>query len=85
VYTVVTSEPVLSLATGTYSGPQTVSITDASGGAVIYYTTNGKNPTTSSSVYESPITVSSSETLKANAIETGCAPSAIASAVYTIQ
>jgi len=85
VYTVETAEPVLSLATGTYSGPQTVSITDATGGAVIYYTTNGKNPTTSSSVYEGPITVSSTETLKANAIASGCAPSAIASAVYTIQ
>jgi uncharacterized protein (TIGR03437 family) len=85
VYTVETAEPVLSLATGTYSGPQTVSITDATGGAVIYYTTNGKNSTTASSVYTDPITVSSTETLKADAIASGCAPSAIASAVYTIQ
>jgi uncharacterized repeat protein (TIGR03803 family) len=84
-YTVETAEPVLSLGTGTYSGPQTVSITDATGGAVIYYTTNGKNPTTSSSVYAGPITVSSTETLKADAIAPGCAQSAVASAAYTIQ
>jgi len=32
---------------------------------VIYYTTDGSQPTTASSVYSSPITVSSTETIQA--------------------
>jgi Chitobiase/beta-hexosaminidase C-terminal domain/Fn3 associated len=40
--------PVFSCKTGTYATAQTVTITDATKGAVIYYTTNGATPTTAS-------------------------------------
>ena len=76
--------PVFSVAAGTYASAQTVSITDATTGATIYYTTNGTTPTTSSTVYSGPITVSATETLKAIAASTGLANSAVASATYTI-
>jgi hypothetical protein len=76
--------PAFSVAPGTYTSTQTVSITDATAGAAIYYTTNGTTPTTSSSVYSGPITVSATETVEAIAVAPKYSNSAIASAAYTI-
>ena len=61
-----------------------MTISDATSGATIYYTTNGTTPTTSSAVYAGPITVSSTKTLEAIAAATGDTNSAVASAAYTI-
>ena len=77
------STPTFSPVAGTYTSAQSVSISDATSGATIYYTTNGTTPTTSSTRYTGPITVSSTETLEAIAAATGD-PSAVASATYTI-
>jgi Chitobiase/beta-hexosaminidase C-terminal domain/Bacterial lectin len=76
--------PTFSPVAGSYTTSQTVTISDATAGTTIYYTTNGTTPTTSSSVYSSPITVSASETLEAMATETGYTSSSVGSAVYTI-
>ncbi len=77
--------PTFSVPAGTYATTQTVTISDATAGATIYYTTNGTTPTTSSSVYSGAITVSSSETLEAIATASGYTTSAVASAAYVIQ
>lgn len=57
-----------SLNTGTYSSAQTVTLTcaDTSGMGCdkTYYTTNGSTPTTSSAEYSSPISISTTTTLK---------------------
>ena len=74
--------PEFSPAAGTYNSAQSVSISDATADASIYYTTNGTTPTSSSTAYTGPIAVSSTETLQAIAVTTG--DSAIASAAYTI-
>jgi hypothetical protein len=76
--------PTFSVAGGTYSTAQTVTLSDSTSGATIYYTTNGTTPTTSSSVYSIAISVSSTETLEAIAVATGYTNSAVATAAYTI-
>ena len=78
------SAPTFSPAAGTYASAQSVSISDATSGATIYYTTNGNTPTTSSTQYTGPITVSSTETLQAIAVASGDSNSGVASAAYTI-
>ncbi len=84
VVAVPAATPTFSPAAGTYSSAQTVTITDGTSGAAIYYTTDGTTPTTSSSQYSGPITVSSSETIEAIATASGYTTSAVATAAYTI-
>jgi sugar lactone lactonase YvrE len=76
--------PVFSLASGSYLGARTLSMTDITPGAVIYYTTNGTTPTTGSAKYSSSIMVSETETLEAIAVATGHAQSAVSTSTYTI-
>jgi N-acetylneuraminic acid mutarotase len=76
--------PAFSAPPGTYNSPQTLTMSDATTGAKIYYTTDGSTPSTSSTLYSEPITVSASETIAAIAVAAGYASSAIASAQYTV-
>jgi len=76
--------PAFSLAPGSYTSAQSVNITDITPGATIYYTTNGAAPTTASAKYIGPISVATTETLKAIAVATGYTNSAVATGAYTI-
>lgn len=81
----VAAAPTFMPAGGTYAAPQSVAISDATSGALIYYTTDGSSPTASSTSYSSTISVSSTETIQALAVAPGYSNSNIATATYTIQ
>ncbi|MGA2217527.1 MAG: chitobiase/beta-hexosaminidase C-terminal domain-containing protein, partial [Terracidiphilus sp.] len=71
---------------GPLIGPTTITLTDATTGASIYYTTNGTTPTASSTLYTSAgIEVSQSETIEAIAVATGYNTSAVATQAYVVE
>ena len=77
--------PTFNPAAGTYSSAQSVTISTTSSGASIRYTTDGSTPSeTAGTLYSGPVTVSTSETLKAIAYESGFTDSSVASASYSI-
>lgn len=76
--------PTFNPGAGSYTSAQSVTITSATAGAAIYYTTDGSTPTAGSTLYTGPVQVASSLTLEAIATATGYSPSAVASASYVI-
>ena len=76
--------PTFSPEAGTYTSPQNVTISTETSGATIYYTTNGDDPTTNSTPYDGPISVSSTTTIKAIAAKANMTTSDVATATYTI-
>ena len=54
-----------------------VTITTGTGGATIYYTTDGSEPTTSSTLYSGPFAQSTAATIKAIAVKAGSANSEV--------
>jgi hypothetical protein len=76
--------PTFTPAAGAYGPTQSVAIATTTGGATIYYTTNGTTPTTSSTVYSTPVSVTATETLNAIAVESGYTNSAVGTAAFTI-
>jgi len=85
-YTVVpnAATPVFSPSAGTYNGSVSVSLSSATAGAAIHYTTDGSTPTTSSTLYSSAFTLSSTATVKAIAVKASYNNSSVASATYTV-
>ena len=78
--------PTFSPAGRTFTAAQSVSLSDATAGASIYYTTDGTTPSSASTLFAAatPIAVSSTTTIQAIAIATGYLNSAVGSATYTI-
>ncbi len=76
------SAPVFSPVPCTYSTAQSVSITSANA-THIYYTTNGGTPTTSSTLYTGPVSISTTTTLRAIGVN-AAGSSPITSGTYTI-
>lgn len=76
--------PTFSPADGFYTLAQNVTISTTTPAATIYYTTDGTNPTTSSTQYTGAISVTSTTTIKAMATATGYNNSSVATANYVI-
>ncbi len=79
--TVVT--PTISPNGGGFTGSVTVSLACATSGATIRYTTNGVDPTASSTAYSAPFTLTAPATVKAKGFKSGANDSGIVSAVFT--
>jgi len=79
----VAAAPAFSPAPGTFTSAQSVTLSDSTPGAAIYYTTNGSIPTHNSTLYSAPIAISSTTTISAVAIATGYLDSE-ATGTYTI-
>jgi hypothetical protein len=78
--------PTFSPTAGTYSSVQNVKIQSVTGGASLYYTTDGTAPTTSSAQYVgTAVAVTKSGVLRAIAVAPGYAQSSIGTAIYTLQ
>lgn len=78
----VVETPTFNPPAGNFFSPTNVTISCATAGATIHYTTDGTDPTESSAVYSTPIPVSVTTTIKAKAYKTGMTPSSIASGLY---
>jgi len=77
--------PVFSPGSGTYETAQTITITCATAGAGIRYTNDGSTPTvTTGTLYEGPIEISNTQSMKAIAYKSGMQNSAVAVAAYVI-
>jgi len=62
------ASPVMSPGAGFYGGAQAVTLSLAGTGISIYYTTDGSEPTTSSSLYSAPVNISATSVLRAYAV-----------------
>jgi nucleoid-associated protein YgaU len=78
--------PTFSPAEGEFTDAQSVTISTATEGAEIRYTTDGSEPTAASgSVYSGPLQVPATTTIRAVASKTGWTDSPVASATFTIK
>ncbi len=77
--------PTFTPTSGVLANGQTVSISCATAGATVRYTTDGSTPTSASTVYTRPITLQNSAIISARAYASGMADSAVASASFTLQ
>lgn len=71
-------------AAGAVAAGTTVTLTTATPGAKIFYTTDGSNPTETSTEYTGPITIDKSLTIKAIATANGLENSDVQTFVYTV-
>jgi hypothetical protein len=78
--------PVISPAAGTYTDSVQVTMACATSGATIRYTTDGSDPTSSSTAYSAAAapTLASTTTVKARGFQSGLTTSAAAASTFTI-
>jgi hypothetical protein len=76
--------PAITPPSQSFDGSISVSISSATAGATIYYTTNGTAPTTASARYTGPFTLSATATVHAIGVLKGYTNSAPATATYTL-
>lgn len=82
------ASPALNVGGGTYDAMQGVTMTSATSGATIHYTTDGSTPTLASPVYTSPLLVTSASpatiVVKAIAVKSGMANSPLSIEYYKL-
>jgi hypothetical protein len=76
--------PVMSIPSGQVEQGERIELTTATEDAVIYYSTNGADPTEDSTLYAGAITLMRPVTIKAIAVKKGLHDSVVNSATYTV-
>lgn len=76
--------PVINPNSGSFPSSQIVTISSPTVGADIHYTTDGSTPTAASPLYNGPITLTATSTVKAMATKYGMLDSAVQSATFTL-
>jgi murein DD-endopeptidase MepM/ murein hydrolase activator NlpD len=84
-YAAVVAMPTFDPPASLYGTAQSVTISDTTSGALIFYTTDGSKPTTSSTQYSGPIAAGSTTTINAIAVASGWSNSAVSTATFTIR
>ena len=77
------STPTITPNGGSFIDSQEITLSCNTEEATIYYTLDGNDPTTSSTVYSTPFTITETKTVKAYAIKDGLTDSNIADATFT--
>jgi hypothetical protein len=80
----VSDEPIFSLPGGPYVNSVTVGLSSPQPDAVIRYTLNGTEPTSTSTVYLAPLTFSTTAVVRAKCFMTGLVPSTTVTKTFTI-
>ena len=81
----VTPKPVMTPGGGTFKGSVQVMLADSDAAAVVFYTTDGKKPTTSSARYVGPIAVGSTLKVRAMAFDLEEMPSGVVSKTFRVK
>jgi len=79
-----TAPPNFTPSAGTYVSAQSVTLTDDTASATIYYTTDGSNPTHNSTVFSAAIPVAATTTIRAIASSAGLSDSGVVSGTFNI-
>ncbi|HLV78750.1 MAG TPA: PA14 domain-containing protein, partial [Chthonomonadaceae bacterium] len=79
-----TAQPQVSPAGGFYDNSVTVSISDSTQGAALYYTTDGSTPTTSSTPYTGSFTLTNCAPVKVLAVSPLARPSGVSETDYVV-
>jgi hypothetical protein len=80
-----TPKPVIMPGGGTFRGSVQVTVAESDGAAAVFYTTNGKKPTTSSSRYTGPIAVDAKTKVEALAFDVNMQPSGVVSRTFKVK
>jgi hypothetical protein len=81
----VTPKPLITPGGGTFKAGVQVTIVDSDAGAAVFYTTDGKKPTTSSQRYAGPIEVSAKTKVQALAFDVNMQPSSVVSKTFKVK
>ncbi|MEI6520124.1 MAG: chitobiase/beta-hexosaminidase C-terminal domain-containing protein [bacterium] len=86
VYTITQAQSAVTTtpAAGSYSNSVTVTLTGGTTGDEIRYTTNNSNPTATSTLYSTPIVITTTTTIRAQIFNAGVAKGQVMTALYTI-
>ena len=80
-----TPKPVITPEGGTFKTSVQVTIADSDSAAAVFYTTDGKKPTTSSQRYAGPVAVSAKTKVQALAFDVSMQPSGVVSKTFKVK